>query len=80
MVVKVIVAGVEYPPTMSTAEVAELWCCSSQLLQCQVGSGKLPVEPLRLGCRYRWPTTLVAQAVGLPVVVEVPDSHERLAS
>ena len=77
---KVIVAGVEYPPTMSTTEVAELWSCSPQLLQCQVGSGKLPVEPLRLGCRYRWPTILVAQAVGLPVAVEVPDGHARLAS
>jgi hypothetical protein len=76
---KVMVAGVEYPPTLSTAEVAELWSCSPQLLQSQVGTGKLPVEPLRLGCRYRWPTTLVAQAVGLPVVVEAADGHSRLA-
>jgi hypothetical protein len=78
--VKVIVAGVEYPLTMSTAEVAEMWSCSPQLLQSQVGSGKLPVEPLTLGCRYRWPTILVAQAMGLPVVVDVTDGHARLAS
>jgi hypothetical protein len=77
--VKVIVAGTEYPPTLSTGEVAELWSCSPQLLQSQVGSGTLPVEPLKLGCRYRWPTTLVAQAVGLPVVIELTDDQRRLA-
>jgi hypothetical protein len=66
--VKVIVAGVEYPATLSTAEVAALWSCSPDLLQREVGRGRLPVEPLRLGKRYRWPTLLVARAIGLPAV------------
>lgn len=67
--VVICVAGVDYPPTLSTPEVAEFWSCSSELLQRQVGTGLLPVEPLRLGNRLRWPTLAVAQAVGLPTEV-----------
>jgi hypothetical protein len=64
--VTVIVAGTAYPPTLSTAQTAELWGCSAERLYAKVGTGTLPVEPLVLGRRYRWPTVPVAEAVGLP--------------
>jgi hypothetical protein len=67
--VTICVAGVDYPPTIPTVKTAEFWSCSPEFLQRQVGTGRLPVEPLRLGNRLRWPTLAVAQAVGLPAEV-----------
>lgn len=61
----VVVAGTAYPATLSTAEAAQWFNCSPERLQTERGSGRLPVEPLQLGHRLRWPTALVAQAVGL---------------
>lgn len=61
------VLGRPYGPTMSTAETAQLWGCSCELLQRRAKSGELPVRPLVLGNRLRWPTVLVAEALGLPV-------------
>jgi hypothetical protein len=52
--------------TISTADAADLLGSSPDLLQRERGSGSLPVEPLRLGRRLRWPTVLVAEAAGLP--------------
>jgi hypothetical protein len=63
------VAGKPYPPTLSTEQAAEIWGYSSQRLYAEIGTGALPVEPLTLGRRYRWPTVPVAQAVGLPTEV-----------
>lgn len=63
----IVVAGQEYPPTLSTAQTAELWGCSAERLYAELGRGTLPVEPLSLGRRYRWPTIRVADALGLPV-------------
>lgn len=62
------VAGRRYRATMSTAEVAELFGCSPERLQSERGQGTLPVEPLQLGRRLRWPTVLVAAALGLEAV------------
>lgn len=59
------VFGRQYGATMSTAEAAELLGCSVERLQQQRGQGTLPVEPLQLGKRLRWPTLLVAQALGV---------------
>jgi len=42
---------------------------SPQLLYRAIGTGELPVEPLTLGRRYRWPTVPVAQSVGLPTEI-----------
>lgn len=76
--VKVLVAGVEYPLTLSTAEVAKLFNCSAELLQRQVATGQLPCEPLRLGHRLRWPTLKVASAVGLSAeLIEVGGGDDR---
>lgn len=61
------IAGRCYGATMSTAEAAELLCCSAERLQQERGRGTLPVEPLQLGRRLRWPTVLVAEALGLSV-------------
>ncbi len=72
--VRVRVAGVDYAATMSTQEVSALFDCSAELLQRQAGKGQLPVEPLRLGNRLRWPTLLVAAAVGLPAVAVAGES------
>lgn len=67
--VTMIVAGRPYPPTLSTAETAELWGCSPERLYAERDRGTLPVEPLALGRRYRWPTLRVAEALGLPVEI-----------
>ena len=57
--------GRRYGATMSTVEAAELLGCSPERLQQQRGKGTLPVEPLQLGRRLRWPTLLVADALGI---------------
>ena len=57
--------GERYGATMSTTEAAELLGCSPERLQQQRGKGTLPVEPLQLGRRLRWPTLLVAEALGV---------------
>jgi len=69
-----IVFGRRYGATMSTAEAAGLLGCSAERLQQQRGTGTLPVEPLQLGRRLRWPTLLVAQALG----VELDDRSSRV--
>lgn len=66
---RAVVAGRAYPPTLSTDEAAALLGCHRALLQAERGKGTLPVEPLQLGSRLRWPTLAVAQAVGLPAEV-----------
>jgi hypothetical protein len=67
--VTMIVAGTPYPPTLSTAQTAQLWGCSPERLYAELGRGTLPVEPLALGKRYRWPTLRVAEALSLPVEI-----------
>lgn len=70
----VIVAGVTYPATLSTIEAAAWLGCSPEGLQAERGTGRLPVEPLALGRRLRWPTVLVAKAIGLETEIVLPDS------
>ena len=67
--VTLLVAGTPYPPTLSTAQTAQLWGCSPERLYAELGRGTLPVEPLALGRRYRWPTLRVAEALALPVEI-----------
>lgn len=69
------IAGRRYGATMSTAEVAELFCCSTERLQQERGRGTLPVEPLQLGRRLRWPTVLVAKALGLVIDSSTDDNQ-----
>jgi predicted DNA-binding transcriptional regulator AlpA len=57
------VAGM--PPTLSTAEAAELLGTTEDTLHELRRQGTAPVEPLKLGRVYRWPTALVLGAVGL---------------
>lgn len=68
------VFGRRYEATMSTAEAAELLGCSVERLQQQRGQGTLPVEPLQLGRRLRWPTLLVAEALGVDLQEATPGS------
>ena len=63
------VAGRDYGAAMSTTEAAALFGCSEVRLQNERGKGTLPVEPLSLGRRLRWPSVQVAQALGLPYEV-----------
>ena len=62
------IAGRRYRATMSTSDAAALFGCTPERLQNERGRGTLPVEPLHLGRRLRWPTVLVAQALGLQAV------------
>jgi hypothetical protein len=68
----VIVAGITYPATLSTIEAAAWLGCSPERLQAERGTGRLPVEPLALGRRLRWPTVLIARAIGLETQIVLP--------
>lgn len=57
--------GKRYGLTMSTHEAAELLACTPEVLQRDRGKGTLPVEPLQLGRRLRWPTMKIATALGV---------------
>lgn len=54
------------PLTLSTDEAAQWLNTSAVRLQQRRGTGILPIEPLQLGHRLRWPTTAIADALGLP--------------
>jgi hypothetical protein len=60
------VAGKLLPLTLSTDEAAQWLNTSAVRLQQRRGQNVLPVEPLQLGHRLRWPTTAIAEALGLP--------------
>lgn len=72
--------GGRYGATMSTVEAAELLGCSPERLQQQRGKGTLPVEPLQLGRRLRWPTLLVAEALGLEMDGRLSKVAEQVQS
>jgi hypothetical protein len=65
----VVVAGVTYPATLSTIEAAAWLGCSPERLQAERGTGRLP-----LGRRLRWPTVLVARAIGLETEIVLPNA------
>jgi len=69
-----LVAGRAEEPTMSTDGAAKMLGTTAELLRRERGTGRLPVEPLTLGSRLRWPTALLAAAVGLPVEIVFPDA------
>lgn len=52
-------------PTLSTAEAAEMFGCSTDTLYALVRQGAAPVRPLRLGSKLRWPTALVLDVLGI---------------
>lgn len=62
------IAGRRYRATMSTGEAAALLGCTPERLQNERGRGTLPIEPLQLGRRLRWPTAKVAEVLGLQAV------------
>jgi hypothetical protein len=59
--------GTSRATTINTYRLAELIGCSAQLIyrQLETHPEELPVQPITLGRRYRWPTIKVAQALGL---------------
>jgi hypothetical protein len=69
------------PATISTDRLAELIDCSPQLIYRRLAEApdELPVRPIRLGRRLRWPTQLVAQVLGLDpaqVADNAPNGHD----
>jgi hypothetical protein len=52
-------------PTIDGHRTAEIFGCSYWSLLEQVKAETAPVMPLRLGRKYRWPTSAVLRAVGL---------------
>ncbi len=72
---RVRVAGVDHPPTVNTETAARWLSCTPELLQRERGTGRLPVEPIALGRRLRWPTFALAAAAGLPVEITPPDAE-----
>jgi hypothetical protein len=66
------------PATLNTFEAAEMLGVDPQILRVQRGTGKLPVEPLTLGSRFRWPTSKIADALGIPWSVVGADDARSL--
>lgn len=71
---KIRLGSMELPATVGTEGAAELLGSSVDTLQRLAGSGQLPVEPLRVGSRLRWPVARIAEALGLPVEFVEEDS------
>jgi hypothetical protein len=65
--------GTSRTTTINTDRFAYLIGCSPQLIYRQLEShpDELPVTPIALGRRYRWPTAKVAQALGLGPAAEL---------
>ena len=53
------------PATLDARQVADVWGCSPWAVYQMVRAGDVPVQPLRLGRKLRWPTSLVLRSVGL---------------
>ncbi len=53
------------PPTLLTAQAAEVWGVGVDHLWKLAREGGAPVEPLRLGHALRWPTVAVLRSVGV---------------
>jgi excisionase family DNA binding protein len=55
----------DLPPTLTTAEAADLLGVSVDHLWALARAGEAPVAPLRLGRSYRWPTARLLDLLGL---------------
>lgn len=55
------------PPTLTSAQAAELLGVSVDHLWSLARAGEAPVTPLRLGRTYRWPTARLLALLGLDV-------------
>lgn len=54
------------PPTLGAEQTAEVWGVSKYTVLQKLRDGTpLPVEPLRFGRAYRWPTVAVLASVGI---------------
>jgi excisionase family DNA binding protein len=72
--VKIADAG-ELPPTLTTAEAADLLGVSRDHLWALARAGEAPVAPLRLGRSYRWPTARLLDLLGLDPEREPAPGH-----
>jgi hypothetical protein len=64
--VRLLVGGREMPATLNTVQAAEFLGVDRQTLIARRGTGMLPVEPLNVGHRLKWPTARIADALGIP--------------
>lgn len=55
----------DLPPTIDADVMAELLGCSRWTVYDLARRGELPVAPLKMGRRLRWPTLKVLDALGL---------------
>jgi hypothetical protein len=60
----------DLPPTLTTAEAAEVYGCGTDHLWALVRSDESPIRPLHLGRKLVWPTALVLKSIGLEPVAE----------
>jgi predicted DNA-binding transcriptional regulator AlpA len=59
------------PAVLTSSEVARLWGVSEDHVWSMAREGTAPVEPLKLGRSYRWPTARLLALLGLG-----PDADE----
>ncbi|WP_298800155.1 DNA-binding protein [Pseudonocardia sp. 73-21] len=55
----------DLPATLDVGQVANLYGMSTWALYEAVKTGKVPVQPLRVGKKLRWPTALVLRSLGI---------------
>jgi predicted DNA-binding transcriptional regulator AlpA len=64
------------PPTLSTAEAADLWGIGVDHLWKLAREGAAPVDPLRLGRALRWPTAAVLRSIGVDIPTDAEPSAD----
>ena len=67
------------PPTLTSAQAADMLGCSTDHLWSLVRRGEAPIEPLHLGRSLRWSTAKLAALLGVDLhqSVEVDELAER---
>jgi len=67
------------PPTLTSAQAADVWGCSEDHVWAMAREGAAPVEPLHLGRKLVWPTALVLRSVGLEPLPDGADATSQAA-
>lgn len=64
------------PPTLTTAQAAEMLGVGRDHLWKLAREGTAPVDPLRLGSSLRWPTAKLAALLGVEFGTRAADEDE----
>lgn len=65
------------PATVDTREAAAWLGVNYETLLDAANDGTAPVAPLRIGRRFRWPTALLLEALGVPADVNADVNATR---